>query len=466
MDDRQLLQDLDDQQRLVVEAVGSPVACLAGAGSGKTRTLTYRLAHAALTGAIDPRAALCVTFTTTAAAEIKQRLTALGVTGVSSRTFHAASLRQAQYFWPQVYGSQLPPIVERRDELIERVCVWLGWQPSAGLVSEISTELSWIKQSNVLPEQYVALAETSGRHRLRLEADQMADAIVAYEEIKQAAAVIDMDDLLLCNVALLSTSDATRRQVQQTYRHFAFDEYQDVSPLQARLVELWVGRRDDVLVVGDPDQAIHSFAGSRSSYLQGFAATHPGTIEVSLTNNYRSSSQIVAAARIVGHPTRSMVAAGPVGSAVQLIDAADDQAEQTQVVAWLQAGHQTGRSWSDMAILVRTHSQVGQLRQVLQTAGVPFSSRDDLEWSGRDRLHLGTIHAAKGDEWSQVALMGLDENHMPFSLAKSPDQVAEERRLLYVGMTRARQALCLSWSRTADGLRVKPSPFLDDLVAH
>ncbi|MDR2974060.1 MAG: ATP-dependent helicase [Propionibacteriaceae bacterium] len=456
----QLLDCLDPGQRAVAETAGLPVGVIAGAGTGKTRTVTHRLAYAALTGQLEPRATLAVTFTTAAATEVRQRLEALGVHGVQSRTFHAACLRQAQYFWPQAYNSALPQIVENRQGLIGQACRWIGVPDTPAIIRDISQEISWTKQTNVLPEEYVELARDSRRAVMRIGPDDVADAIVAYEQLKQAACVIDLDDLLLCTVALLSNRSDIARQVRNTYRHFVFDEFQDVSPVQDRLMELWVGDRDDVCVVGDPAQTIHSFAGARSTYLEGFVASHPGSIDLKLTRNYRSTPQIVQFAMDTGRPTVRLTPVRASGQAVERAPSSDRLEESVDTVMWLKKLHREGVAWDDMAVLFRTHAQAEAIRQILADEQVPFDYQANDHAPVQARVHVGTLHAAKGREWSVVALCGMDDTTMPYALARSPQQLAEERRLLYVGITRAEDRLRVSWPMTVDGRPTGPSRFL------
>jgi len=447
-----VLAGLDDDQRQVVQAWGAPVAVLAGAGTGKTRVITHRIAYGALTGSIDPGATLALTFTTTAAAEIRERLARMGVAHVQARTFHSACLRQAQFFWPEVYHAALPPVVDKRDGLIAQACERLGIAASEPAIREIDQEIAWTKQTNVTPEAYVALAAADHRRLASLTPESMADALVAYEEAKQVACVVDLDDLLLCTVALLATEPSVARRVRTTYRHFVFDEFQDVSPVQSRLVELWVGGRADVTVVGDPAQTIHGFAGARSVYLEHFADTHPGTLGLTLTRNYRSTAPILRAAARAGGGT-PLTAVRGTGPAVELAAAPDELEESANIAAWLQARHDDGVAWGDMAVLYRTRRGPEAIRQILADQSVPF---------GGDGVTLATLHAAKGREWEAVAIGGLSEATMPHPLATGPAQVAEERRTLYVGMTRARTYLRLSWPTTVAGRPVAVSPFLSD----
>jgi len=456
-----ILDQLDPDQRAVAESFGAPVGVIAGAGTGKTRTLTYRLAYGAEVGALDPRATLAVTFTTSAAAELKQRVEAMGVQGVQSRTFHSAALRQAQYFWPEAYNCALPRVEDRREPLIAQACRKVGIAATDPIITEISAEISWTKQSNVLPEDYVDLARADQR-RVHLSLDDVADAIVAYEEAKQAACVIDLDDLLLCTVALLATQPEVVRKVRRTYRHFVFDEFQDLSPVQARLVELWVGGRNDVCVVGDPAQTIHSFAGSRSVYLENFCVSRPRSVALELSRNYRSTPQILAAANALTRSGVQLRAVREPGAAVEMAGAADQLEESVATAEWLAARHRDGVSWESMAVLFRTHAQAEALRQILADHQIPFSyHRGDTP--PRPGVWLGTLHASKGLEWEAVTVGGLHDGALPHPLAATAPQLAEERRLLYVGMTRAKSFLRLSWPSMVDGRVTSRCRFLSEV---
>ncbi len=288
-----------------------------------------------------------------------------------------------------------------------------------------------------------------------LDAEQVGQVLLRYEQVKRRHEVIDFDDILLCAIALLHEHPDVAAQVRDQYRHFTVDEFQDVSPVQRTLLELWLGGRDDVCVVGDLNQAIHTFAGAQPAYLNNFARDHAGAVELKLETNYRSTPQVLDAANaLIGkglrlRPTR---AAGP---AIEVEAASDEQTEAAEVVAWLVAQQQSGLAWRDLAVLCRINAQADPIKAELESAGVPFRVRDLDPMSGgrrepvdddQDQVTLSTMHSAKGLEWEAVAIIGLSEGLVPFALATTAAELAEERRLLYVALTRARTRVRLSWA--------------------
>lgn len=557
----ELLAALDPEQRAVATTFGPPVCVIAGAGTGKTRAITHRIAYGCATGAYDPGAVLAVTFTTRAAGELRGRLRQLGFPRVQARTFHSAALRQAQYFWPEAMGSQLPRISDARAGLMaEAAGRQLGQRVESGTLRDLLTEISWAKVSNVPPADYAELATADGREVSAVDAAGVGRIYARYEKLKADRGVIDFDDVLLCTVAVLSDNDQIRRTVQRTYRHLVVDEYQDVSPLQQKLLDLWQGDQPDLCVVGDPAQTIHSFAGARSSYLTRFGSRHPTAEVIRLVRDYRSTDQVVDLANRVLHSRGQvqgvrLVAQGGNGPAPSFSEANSEADEAGQVARWLGGLIAEGVPPSELAVLYRIHAQSPAYEAALSSAKIPFTLRASegffarpevrnaviaiktqlgaaeqglvdtvkgvlagLGWSveppsgqgqARERweslaallaladdyadqhpqagfadlltelderartehapsgagVTLSTLHAAKGLEWTGVALVGLQEGTMPFALAQSPVQLAEEQRLLYVGVTRARRHLSLSWasSRTGNGARRQPSRFLDGI---
>ena len=554
-----LLAGLDPQQAEVATSFGMPVGVIAGAGTGKTRAITHRIAYGVHTGAYDARAVLAVTFTTRAAGELRSRLRSLGAHGVAARTFHSAALRQAQYFWPQAYRSQLPPVSEARLPLVAEAARRLRLSPDPAMLRDLLTEISWAKVSNVAPADYADLAAAAGREASGIDPGSVGRVLGRYEQVKADRGVIDFDDILLCACALLGDHPGIADQIRSTYRHLVVDEYQDVSPVQQALLELWRGDSEELCVVGDPAQTIHSFAGASPDHLTGFATRFPNARIVRLVRDYRSTPQIVALANAVSLRARI---AGTVRLESQCPDGpqpsvlgCDSEAEEARtVVGWLRQRHAGGVPWREMAVLYRVHAQSPAFETALTEAGISFSVRsgdgffdrpevrqaigavtdaaerdssvpalegaraalERVGWTasapqGQGRLRerweslaavfglaedlvaarpeaelgalaaelqqrasvehapigdgvvLSTLHAAKGLEWEAVAVVGVQEGTLPLSLAAADEQVAEEGRLFYVGVTRARSYLLLTWSRGRRGGFRQPSRFLDGL---
>ncbi|MGH8826570.1 MAG: ATP-dependent helicase, partial [Jiangellaceae bacterium] len=277
-----VLSALDPEQRDVASALAGPVCVIAGAGTGKTRAITHRIAHGVLTGSYDPHRVLAVTFTTRAAGEMRGRLRNLGVEGVQARTFHSAALRQARYFWPQVTGTALPEISSSKLPLVGSAASRCRVSTDRTTLRDLASEIEWAKVSNVLAEGYVDAARAAGREVAGVDAASVARVYAAYEDIKTDRGVLDMEDILLSAVGLLAGHPGVADAVRAQYHHFVVDEYQDVSPVQHRLLDLWLGERSDICVVGDPAQTIYSFAGARPHYLVDFPKRHPGAALIRL----------------------------------------------------------------------------------------------------------------------------------------------------------------------------------------
>ena len=542
-----ILAALDPNQREVAEAVEGPLVVIAGAGTGKTRAITHRIAHAATVGAADPSRTLAVTFTTRAAGEMRGRLTELGFNGVQARTFHSAALRQLQYFWPGSYGSELPPLTQSRYGLVAEAAGRNRLSNETTTIRDLSAEISWSKVSNVTPGSYPSLARGSHREVNGVEPTVVAKVITDYENIKRERGVIDFEDILLCTVAMLHEYPEIAAQVRDRYRHFTVDEYQDVSPLQQSVLMGWLGDREDLCVVGDPAQSIHSYAGARPDFLTNFTQRHPDAKVVRLDRDYRSTPQVVDLANKVLYPPQFnhrgpkllLKAQQPDGPAPLFEGHTTDSDEARSVVNWLQGLNRAGTQWREMAVLFRINAQAPAFEAALTEAGVPyvvrgserFYERAEIRqalrllaghaqntpsdpglasvkailsgsgWSAdapvgagaaRERweslsalvdlaseiaqtdptielsgvvdelqaraarqeapvgqgVTLATLHSAKGLEWDAVALAGVAEGSIPFVLSTTPAAIDEERRLLYVGVTRARQHLRISWSRS------------------
>ena len=562
-----VLAALDPEQRAVATALAGPVCVLAGAGTGKTRAVTHRIAYGVLSGAFVANRVLAVTFTARAAAEMRGRLRDLGVPGVQARTFHAAALRQLQYFWPQVVGGALPPLVDHKAQLVAAAGGRLRLRLDRAGVRDASAEVEWAKVSLLTPETYAAAARKAGRDApAGLDHATAARLLQSYEDVKTDRGVIDFEDVLLLAVGVLQEHPDVATAVRAQYRHLLVDEYQDVSRLQQRLLDLWLGESRDLCVVGDASQTIYSFAGASPSYLLDFRTRYPDATVVRLVRDYRSTPQVVALAngvldRAPATATRArveLVAQREAGPAPTFTEYADDVDEAQGVAARVRSLVEAGTPTREVAVLYRTNAQSAPLEQALGDAGVGYLLRggerffnrpevrqallllrgaarsDDgsaplgtvtrdvlggAGWSAEpppgsgavrerweslqalavladelatsrpgarlrelvdelterasaqhapavDGVTLASLHAAKGLEWDAVFLVGLSEGLMPISFAGTPDVVEEERRLLYVGVTRAREHLNLSWtlSRTPGGRGTRnPSRFLDGL---
>ena len=324
-----LLAALDPEQREVALATRGPVCVLAGAGTGKTRAITYRIAYAAAVGMVNPAHVLALTFTVRAAGELRGRLRQLGAglgsgglgTGlVRASTFHAAALRQLNYFWPRVIGGRPPQLIDSKASLVREAAKRAGVRldgsagpGGGGALADAAAEIEWAKVSQVRADGYVRAAAAAGRSPAA-GADQLASVYAAYEDLRRERHLIDFESVLELTAAILIDNRAAADQVRDTFRHFVVDEYQDVNPLQKLLLDAWLGDRDDLCVVGDPHQVIYSFTGATPSYLTGFTAEFPGATVVRLVRDYRSTPQVVAVANQLARFAR----AGGLGGASPL----------------------------------------------------------------------------------------------------------------------------------------------------
>jgi len=555
-----VLSRLDPEQCAAVRALRGPVCILAGAGTGKTRTITHRIAYGVLTGAVQPDHVLAVTFTARAAGELRGRLRSLGVERVQARTFHAAALRQLTYFWPRVVGGEPPRLVESKFSLVGNAASRAGLGRIGGAeLRDLISEIEWAKARLVSPAAYEAAA--AALHRTPpFTPEQVVAAYTAYEELKSRTGQVDFDDLLMLTAAAIEDHEDVADEVRKRYRHFVVDEYQDVSPLQQRLLDAWVGDRDDLCVVGDDDQTIYSFTGASRAYLLEFASRYPSATVVRLVRDYRSTPQVVGLANRVLAGKR-LVAQLPDGPEPVYAQHDDEPAEAAWVARTAKGLIDGGVAPSEIAVLYRINAQSEAYEAALAAAGVPYvvrggeryfdrpevreamlalrvasraddpaeeglgssvraalaatgwtaaeptakagAARDkwealaalaaladeaalrspaptlaefvaELEQRAADQpvpsvagVTLASLHAAKGLEWDAVFLVGLVDGTLPIQHAVTPDEVEEERRLLYVGITRARRHVHLSWAlaRAAGGRRTRRvSRFLENVV--
>jgi DNA helicase-2/ATP-dependent DNA helicase PcrA len=537
-----LLAGLDEQQRVAAETLLGPVCLLAGAGTGKTRAITHRIAYGVATGVYPPGRVMALTFTSRAAGELRSRLRHLGAAGVSARTFHASALSQLNFFWPQVVGGTMPRLIDSKARLLAQAAETIRLKLDTPTLRDTAGEIEWRKVSRLSIEQY-GVAAASRVLPPSLTIDKAVALQQAYEDLKDERRQLDFEDVLLATAGMIETEPRVAQQVREQYRFFVIDEYQDVSPLQHDLVKLWMGERNDVCVVGDASQTIYSFAGATPEYLLGFASAYDDAVVVRLEQNYRSTPAIIDAANrlMKGRPgalslhAPADVEVFPGAARPPVIEGHDSDSKEARAVAEaIAADIADGTKPENIAILFRINVQAAAIEAALTDAGVPYLVRGatrffelreikealmmfkgasvsivgeplfktvsdvlrSLGWTQeapetrgavRDRweslnalmglaeqtpagttlrdfvddlferqaaqheptlsaVTLATLHSAKGLEWDNVYLVGLSEGLMPISYAKTAEAVEEERRLLYVGVTRARRKLRLSWA--------------------
>ncbi|GED98926.1 ATP-dependent DNA helicase UvrD2 [Gordonia crocea] len=572
------LDDLDPEQLAAVTAPRGPVCVLAGAGTGKTRTITRRIAHLVDQGQVNPDQVLAVTFTARAAGEMRSRLRALGIgsagssAGVQAQTFHAAALRQLRYFWPRAVGNTRWELMDSKLPLVGRAARRARLDTSTESLRDLASEIEWAKASLIGPSGYAQAAARAGRD-LPAPADDVAKVFAGYEAAKiseDGDRLFDFDDLLIFTTQILLDDAGIADEFRSRYRCFVVDEYQDVTPVQQGLLKAWLGDRDDLTVVGDANQTIYTFAGARAEYLLNFSREYPDAQVVRLVRDYRSTPEVVDLAnRVIGAArgraagTRlELVGQRPSGPRPRFAEYPDEPAEAAAAVAEIAALIADGVPASEIAVLYRVNAQSQVYEQALTEAQIPYqvrggdaffarteirqalrevsaAARADDPPSGPDLVEslrallfplgltpdepsgaearsrwasltalielaeellghnpelgmrelatelvsrsqaghpptmrgvtLSSLHAAKGLEWDAVFLVGLTDGAVPISHAidASPDAVEEERRLFYVGVTRAREHLRLSWalSRNEGGRRGRrKSRFLNGLL--
>ena len=395
------LDGLDDEQRAVAEALHGPVVVLAGAGTGKTRAITHRIAHGARTGAHDPRRTLAVTFTTRAAGEMRGRLRALGVDGVQVRTFHAAALRQLRYFWPRLSSGAFPELLPSKSRLVAEAASRCRLPTDTATVRDLASDLEWAKV-NFLSGARLAAGATQAGRTLSVEPEQLAAVQEAYERAKDARSFLDFEDVLLVTAGALGERPDIADEVRSTYRWFTVDEFQDVNPLQHRLLTLWLGDRDDVCVVGDANQTIYSFTGASPAYLTGFRDAFADATEVRLVRCYRCTPQVVELAnRVIAARDRGTAAAGssaaelrlvsqrPAGEAVEVRSWADDVEEAQQVAARIRRYLDDGVPGRDIAVLFRVNAQSAELESALSDLGIAAQLRGTERYFERPEVREG-----------------------------------------------------------------------------
>ncbi|WP_375401761.1 ATP-dependent helicase [uncultured Amnibacterium sp.] len=554
-----LLAQLDDQQRAAATALHGPVCVLAGAGTGKTRTIAHRIAYGVATGVYPPKRVLALTFTTRAAGELRARLRGMavdGIEGVSTRTFHAAALAQLNHFWPQLLSGQVPQLLESKARLVAQAAEVLHLTLDQPVLRDVAAEIEYRKSSALTLQQYAALDRPAPG---RLDPDRVLALQELYETLKEERRAIDFEDVLLATAGMIESEPAVAAEVREQYRFLTVDEYQDVSPVQQQLLDAWLGRRDDLCVVGDASQTIYSFAGASPDYLLRFADHHPGAQVLRLERNYRSVPHVLSAANALMAGRRGAIVLRPAAARTEAREApvtvkryATEAEEARGIAAEVRAAIDAGTRADGIAVLYRVNSQAAALEAAFADAGLPVTTRGSrrffeqpavrqaimllrgasvavsdeplfatvsdvlrevghthtpppgpgeqrTRWELLDALAalaeqapagttlrafvadlaeraeaqhepavravtLATLHAAKGLEWPVVFLAGLAEGLLPIGYATTDEQVDEERRLLYVGITRAQQRLRLSYA-AADPHRGQraPSRFLAEL---
>lgn len=389
-----LLDALDPEQRAVAQSLRGPVCVVAGAGTGKTRAITHRIAYGVASGVYKPTEVLAVTFTNRAAGEMRGRLRTLGAEGVQARTFHSAALRQARYFWPQVYGGEFPELTRSKIPLVIEAVRRCGQRVDQAQLRDLSAEIEWAKVSNALPQDYARMSVQGRREVTGIDADTVGNVFAAYEDIKRDRHRIDMEDILLVTAAILADDERVAAQVRRQYRWFVVDEYQDVNPLQATLLNLWLGGRNDICVVGDPLQTIYSFAGASPAILGSFARTYPDGERHELVRNYRSTPQIIAAANAV-FDRHSAVRGVQLhsqqkpGSPVSYAGYSDETAEASAVVGKILSLHDKGIPFKEMAILFRINAQSEAFEEMLGDHAIPYVVRGVDRFFERPEVRQG-----------------------------------------------------------------------------
>jgi DNA helicase-2/ATP-dependent DNA helicase PcrA len=529
-----IFDGLNPEQRRAVETVRGPVCILAGAGSGKTTTITRRIANQVAIGAFSAEQILAVTFTDKAAREMRSRLEGLGAGGVRARTFHSAAYAQLRWFRGEVPGRILASKALMLRQIGNTLPRPYRFRPAA----DLATEVEWAKNRRLTPETY---RRALGTHEPPIPDDLMARVFREYERRKEATGALDFEDLLALGIQLLEEEPEALAQVRDRYRAFTVDEYQDVNLLQQTLLELWLGDRDELCAVGDDYQSIYAFTGATPEYLLALPQRFPNTTVVRLEANYRSTPQVLGLAnrlvpRLGGAEKQLRETHGP-GPEPELRAFDDGEAEAAFIVERVRELHAAGTSLEEMAVLIRLNARSVDFEEAFGEAEIPFQgaalltrdaarqllkglagstsrsvayevtrlarehgfvetappdlgereltrqsdlgrliklaeefddgSRDVgawIEWlrarfdhGAQGGVHLLTLHRAKGLEWDAVFLPRIEERELPCKQSLGDvDAIAEERRLLYVGITRARKHLALTWTR-------RPSRFLAEL---
>src|SRR5580658_36264 len=399
-----VLDALDPEQREVALATRGPVCVLAGAGTGKTRAITHRIAYAAAAGVMNPAHVLAITFTVRAAGEMRGRLRQLGVAQVRASTFHAAALRQLNYFWPRVVGGRPPRLIDAKASLVREAAKQVRVRLDAPGLADAAGEIEWAKTIQIRPETYARAAAGAGRSPA-VGADAMAAVYDGYERLRRERNLIDFESVLELTAAIVLEHRDAADQVRDTFRYFVVDEYQDVNPLQKLLLDAWLGDRDELCVVGDPHQVIYSFTGATPSYLTGFATEFPGATVVRLVRDYRSTPQVVAVANQLSRSAAALIAQRPAGPRPVLTEYPDDTSEAAGLAVQVQALMAAGVPAREIAVLVRVNADTERFELALAEPGVPYVVRGAERFYERPvvRQALVLLRGAARGEAAQTA---------------------------------------------------------------
>ena len=545
-DPERILDGLNDAQRRAATIVRGPLAIVAGAGTGKTTTITRRIAYQVATSTFPPRSILAVTFTEKAARELRDRLAALGVDGVEARTFHAAALSQLGRSYTAHTGEPLPQVLDHKAPVIATLANALPPPHKFLPRRELAGEIEWAKNRMIPPERYL---DGLGEHVPPIPPELMIRVYQGYERRKRAMGRQDFEDMLGLAVRLFDEHPAAADELRGRFRAFTVDEFQDVNPLQAALLDRWLGDRTDLCAVGDDYQTIYTFTGASPSYLLGFGDRFPDAKVVRLEENYRSTPEVLAVANRLaprlGGFEKTLRATRPSGPAPVMRAVPDERSEIEAIVRAVGGLRDEGTPLEEIALLHRINARSEPFEEAFADAGIPYQVRDgaflrrpgpravlarlkrfdqampateavrsvtgelgfDLEVApdsdeevtrqadlGRLRtlasefgeghaagdvgafvaelgarfsnehtgrgVNLLTFHRAKGLEFDAVFLPRLLDGELPFRSGRARAEVDEERRLLYVGITRARRFLFLTWPTEG---KAEPSPFLVEL---
>jgi DNA helicase-2/ATP-dependent DNA helicase PcrA len=564
---RHLLAGCDEEQLAAITTDAAPLLVVAGAGSGKTRVLTRRIARRVADGSASPARVLALTFTRKAAGELRQRLRALGLPEpVTAGTFHAVALGELRRRAAEE-GDPPPVVIDSKARLLARLLPdryaladatprFAGGRAAgrssgrSDVLAAVAAEIEWAKARCIGPDGYLAAAAGAGRTP-GADATLVSELFAGYEREKRRRRVLDFDDLLTTLADAIEREPGFAASERWRFQHLFVDELQDANAAQLRLLDAWLGGRPDLCAVGDPRQAIYGWNGADASAVARFPERYPGTTVIRLDANYRSTPQVVAFAAAalarsgVALPSLPPAARRPDGHVPTITAYESDEEEAKGVTTAVRRARRPGQAWSSCAVLARTNAQLVAFELALAAARIPFRSGgglaflaspavrgaldnlvergapsafvafvDDLDlyvraapdpdavadlatlarlgreycdeetrptaegfgaWARAtlrsdpapgetDAVTLATFHRAKGLEWPVVFVTGLEEGYVPIAQARTAEALDEERRLLYVALSRAGEELHCSWARRrtfgSREIAREPSPFL------